>query len=239
MSGCQELERMNNGESLLISKGLLCRVMKMFWNQIVVMATQHCELLKTTELYTLNELYLTWIISGFFLCRNIILAQILRTARSLSLVPIVTVVVVQLLSCIWLFVTSWTAECQATLSFTISQSLLKLLFIVSSHTAISSSVGPFSSCPQSFPASGSFPMSWLFRWPKYWRLSFSISPSNEYSGLISFRTDWFNLLAVQGTLKSLLQHHNSKASLLYHSAFFMVQLSHLYMTIGKTIALTI
>ena len=91
---------MNNGESLLISKGLLCRVMKMFWNQIVVMATQRCELLKTTELYTLNELYLTGIISGFFLCRNIILAQILRTARSLSLVPIVTVVVVQLLSCI-------------------------------------------------------------------------------------------------------------------------------------------
>ena len=77
------------------------------------------------------------------------------------------------------------------------------------------------------------------RWPKYWSFSFSISPSNEYSGLISFRTDWFNLLAVQGTLKSLLQHHNSKASVLYHSAFFMVQLSHLYMTIGKTIALTI
>ena len=76
------------------------------------------------------------------------------------------------------------------------------------------------------------------RWLKYWRLSFSISPSNEYSGLISFRTDWFNLLAVQVTLKSLLQHHNSKASVLCYSAFFMVQLSHLYMTIGKTIALT-
>ena len=77
------------------------------------------------------------------------------------------------------------------------------------------------------------------RWPKYWSFSFSISPSNEYSGLIFFRIDWFDLLAVQGTLKSLLQHHNSKASILWHSAFFMIQLSHLYMIIGKTIALTI
>ena len=76
------------------------------------------------------------------------------------------------------------------------------------------------------------------RWPKDWSFSFNISPSNEYSGLISFRIDWLNLLAVQGTLKSLLQHHNSKASILWHSAFFMVQLSHLYMTTGKTIALT-
>ena len=77
------------------------------------------------------------------------------------------------------------------------------------------------------------------RWPKYWRFSLSISPSNEYSGLISFRIDWFDLLAVQGTLKSLLQHHNSKASILHPSAFFMVQLSHPYMTIGKTLSLTI
>ena len=77
------------------------------------------------------------------------------------------------------------------------------------------------------------------RWPKYWSFSFSISPSNEYSGLISFRTDWFDLLAVQGTLKSLLQHHILKASILQHLAFFMVQLSHLYMTTGKTIALTL
>ena len=76
------------------------------------------------------------------------------------------------------------------------------------------------------------------RWPKYWSFSFSISPSNEYSGLISFRKDWFGLLAVQGTLKSLLQHHSSKASILWHSAFFMGQLSHPYMTTGKTIALT-
>ena len=77
------------------------------------------------------------------------------------------------------------------------------------------------------------------RWPKYWSFSISISPSNEYSVLTSFRTDWFDLLAVQGTLKSLLQHHNSKVSILWRSAFFMVQLSHLYMTTGETIALTI
>ena len=77
------------------------------------------------------------------------------------------------------------------------------------------------------------------RWPKYWSFSFSISPSNEYSGLISFRMDWLDILAVQGTLKSLLQHHSSKASILRHSAFFLVQLSHPYMTTGKTIALTI
>ena len=77
------------------------------------------------------------------------------------------------------------------------------------------------------------------RWPKYWSFSFSISPTNEYSGLISFRIDWFDLPAVQGTLKSLLQHHNSKVSILQHSAFFMVQLSHLYTTTGKIIALTI
>ena len=96
--------------------------------------------------------------------------------------------------------------------------------------AISSSVVPFSTCPQSFPVSGSFPMSQ----PKYWSFSFNISPSNEHPGLISFRMDWLDLLAVQGTLKSLLQ----KASILRHSAFFIVQLSHPYMTTGKTIALT-
>ena len=98
---------------------------------------------------------------------------------------------------------------------------------------------PFS-CPQSLPALGSFPKSQLFvSGPKYWSFSLSISPSDEYSGLISFRIDWFDLLAVQGTLKSLLQYHSSKASTLWCSAFFMVQLSHLYMTTGKIIALTI
>ena len=107
------------------------------------------------------------------------------------------------------------------------------------HPAISSSVVPFSSWPQSLSA-------WVFpnvstlrmRWPKYWSFSFSISPFKEIPGLISFRMDWLDLLAVQGTLKRLLQHHISKASILRRSAFFIVQLSHLYMTTGKTIALT-
>ena len=107
------------------------------------------------------------------------------------------------------------------------------------HPAISSSVVPFSSCPQSLPA-------WIFsnestlptRWPKYWSFSFSIIPSKEHPGLISFRMDWLDLLAVQGTFKSLVQHHSSKASILRHSAFFTFQLSHPYMTTGKTIAFT-
>ena len=104
----------------------------------------------------------------------------------------------------------------------------------------SSSVISFSSCFQSFPASGSFLMSQFFtiRWLKYWSFSFSISPSNEYSGLVPFRIDWFDLLAVQGTLKSLLQHHSSKASILWHSAFFIVQLSHPYVATRKTKAST-
>ena len=97
------------------------------------------------------------------------------------------------------------------------------------HPVISSSLVPFSSCPQFLPASGSFPSCWSF--------SFSISPSNEHPGLISFRMDWLDLLAVHGTLKSLLQNHNSKASIFQRSAFFTIQLSHPYMTTGKTIAL--
>ena len=108
------------------------------------------------------------------------------------------------------------------------------------HPTISSSVFPFSSCLQFFQASGSFFSESVLhiKWLKYWNFSFSISPSNEYSGLICFRIDWLDLFAVQETLKSLLQHHISKASILRHSAFFMVQLSHPYMTTGKTIALT-
>ena len=107
------------------------------------------------------------------------------------------------------------------------------------HSTTSSSVVPFSSCPQSFPASvlsnESVP---CIRWPKYWSFSFSISPSSQYSALISFRIDWFDLLAAQGTLKSLLQHHSSKSSVLQCSAFFIAQLSHSYMTTGKTKDLT-
>ena len=108
------------------------------------------------------------------------------------------------------------------------------------HPIISSSIIPFSCCLQSFPASGFFPMSQFFTWggQSIGVFSFSISPSKEHPGLISFRMDWLDFLAVQGTLKSLLQHHSSKASILRHSAFFTVQLSHPYMTTGKTIALT-
>ena len=109
------------------------------------------------------------------------------------------------------------------------------------HPTTSSSVTPFSSCPPSFPASRPFSsiLALCIRWPKYWSFSFTTSSSNEYSGLIPFKIDWLDLLAVQGTLKSLLQHHSLKASVLWHSAFFMVQLSHLYVTTGKIIALTI
>ena len=108
------------------------------------------------------------------------------------------------------------------------------------HPTILSSVIPFSSCLQYFPASGSFPMSQFFAscGQSIGSFSFSISPSNEYSGLISFRIDWLDLLTIQGTLKSLLQHHSPKASILWHSAFFILQLSQPYMTTGKTIALT-
>ena len=147
--------------------------------------------------------------------------------------------VVQSLSRVQLFVTPWAVAHQAPLSSTISWSLLKFMFIesvmLSNHLVLC--------CPLLLPLI--FPnlrvfsneLAFCIRWPKYWNFSFSISPSKEYSGLISFRMDWLDLLAVQGTLKSL-QHHSSKASILWCSAFFMVQLSHLYM-IGKTIALTI
>ena len=108
------------------------------------------------------------------------------------------------------------------------------------HPSISSSVYPFYSCLQSFPASVFSSESVLhIRWPKYWSFSFNISPSSEHPGLVSFRMDWLDLLAVKGTLKSCLQHHSSKASILLRSAFFIVQLSHPHTTTGKNIALTI
>ena len=138
--------------------------------------------------------------------------------------------------------TPWTAACQASLSITNSRSLLKLMFMESVfYLTISSSVVPFRFNLQTFPASGSFPLSQFFAsgGQKYWSFRFSISPSNEYSGLFSFRIDWLDLLAVQGTLKSLLQHHSSKASFLQCSAFFMAQLSHPYVTTIKIVALTI
>ena len=132
------------------------------------------------------------------------------------------------------FAIPWTAACQASLSITGSQSLLKLISIESAipsnhlilcHPFLPSSIFPYISV---FPNESVL----RIRWPKYWSFSFIISPPNEYSGLISFRIDWLNIPAVQGTLKSLLQHHSSKASILQHSAFFMVQLAHPYMTIG-------
>ena len=139
-----------------------------------------------------------------------------------------------------LFVTPWIAAYQASLSITNSQSSLKRPSSRWCHPAISSSVVPFSSCPQSLPASEFFPVSQLFArgGQKYWSFSFSIIPCKEHPGLICFRMDSLDLLAVQGTLKSLLQHHSSKASILWPSAFFTVQLSHPYMNTGKTIALT-
>ena len=140
------------------------------------------------------------------------------------------------------FETPWITACQASLSITDSQSLPKLMSIESvmpsRHLIL---CGPLLLLPPISPSIRVFSNKSILcmRWPKYWSFSFSISPSNEYSGLISFRMDWLDLLEVQGTLKSLLQHHSSKASILWHSVFFMVQLSHLYMTTGKTIALTI
>ena len=137
--------------------------------------------------------------------------------------------------------TPWTAACQASVSITSSQSLPKLTSIEpvmpSNHLIL---YYPLLLLPSIFPSirvfsnESTLPM----RWPKYWSFSFNISPSNEHPGLISFRTDWLHLLAVQGTLKSLLQHHSLKTSIFRCSAFFIVQLSHPYMTTGKTIALT-
>ena len=151
------------------------------------------------------------------------------------------VFVFQSLSCV-LFETLWTAACQASLSITNSWSLLRLMSI---ESVIPSNYLifclPLLLPPSIFPSIRVFSSDSVLRirWPKDWSFSFSISPSSEYSGLnISFRIDWFDLLAFQGTLKSHLQHHSSKASILWCSDFFMVQFSHPYMTTGKTIALT-
>ena len=148
---------------------------------------------------------------------------------------------VQLLSCVQLFATPWTASLQASLSITNSQSLLKLMSIElvmpSNHLIL---CRPLLLPPSIFPSIRVFSNESVLcmRLPKYWSFSFSISPSNEHPGLVSFRIDWLDLPAVQGTLKTLLQHHSSKTSILWGSLFFPVQLSHPYMTIGKTTALT-
>ena len=146
----------------------------------------------------------------------------------------------QSLSCVWLFEIPWTAAHQSCLSITNSRSSLNLMSIESvmpsnhlflCHPLLSPSI--FHSIRICSNESAL-----RIRWPKYWSLCFNISPSNEHSGLISFRMNWLDLLAVQGTCKSLLQHHSSKVSILQHSAFFTVQFSHPYMTTGKTIALS-
>ena len=148
---------------------------------------------------------------------------------------------VQSLSRVWLFATPWIAASQASLSITSSRSLLKLMSVESVMPS-----NHFILCCPLLLLLSIFLSIRLFskesvlciKWPKYWSFSFNISSSNEYSGLISFRMDWLDLLSVQGTLKSLLQHHSSKASILLCSTFFIVQLSHPHMTTGKTIALT-
>ena len=146
-----------------------------------------------------------------------------------------------LLSHVWLSMTPWIAAHQASLSFTISRNLLKLMFtesvIPSNHLIF---CNPLLLLPLIFPSTRVFSneLAFCIRLSTCWSFSFSISPSNEYSGLISFTIDWFGLLVVQGTLKSLLQHHILKVSIFQCSTFFMVQLSHRYMTTGKTIALT-
>ena len=148
---------------------------------------------------------------------------------------------VQLLSRVWLFATPWIAARQASLSITNSQNLLKLMPIESvmpsSHLILCHPLLLLPPIPPSIKVFSN-ESTLRMRWPKYWSFRFNISPSNEHPELISSRMDWLDLLAVQGTLKSLLQHHSSKASIFWQSAFFTIQLPHPYMTTGKTIALT-
>ena len=149
---------------------------------------------------------------------------------------------VQLLSCVWLFVTPWTTAHQASLSITNAQSPPKPMsmesVMPSNHLTL---CHPLLLVPSNCPSIRVFSneLALCIRWPKYWSYSFSISPSNEYSGLISFRIEWVDIFAIWGILKSLLYHCSSKASILQHSSFFMVQLSHPYMTTRKTIAVNI
>ena len=177
-----------------------------------------------------------------FYSKNINAIELLYSLflHNLVYLPSVQFNSVQLLSRVRLFAIPWTAAHQASLSITNSQNLLKLVSIESmmpsNHLIL---CHPLLLLPSIIPSIRVFSNESVIgiRWPKYWSFNFNISPSNEYSGLISFRIDWLDLLAVQGTLKSLLQHRSSKVSILQHSAFFMVQLSHPYVTTGKTIAL--
>ena len=155
----------------------------------------------------------------------------------MDLMVLFVVIFAQLLSHVRLFATPWTAACQASLSFTVSWSLLKLLSIESvmpsSHFVLCPPLLLLPSIPPSIKVFSS-ESTLHMRWPKYWSFGFSISPSDEHPGLISLRMDWLDLLATQGTLRSLLQHHSSKPSILWYSAFFTVQLSHPHMTTGNT-----
>ena len=155
----------------------------------------------------------------------------------ISLKSVVSFISVQSLSCVWLFATTWTAAHQASLSITNTRSLLELMSIElvmpSNHLILCCPLLLLPPIPPSIRVFSNV-SALRMRWPKYWSFSFNISPSSEHSGLISFRMDWLDLLAVQGTLKSLLQNHSSKASILWCLAFFIVQLSHPYLTTALT-----
>ena len=181
-------------------------------------------------------------VTGWINATNVSAATLLLSMANTSVSVLVTQLSsVRSLSRVWLFGTLWTAARQASLSITISRSPPKPMSIESvmpsNHLILCC---PLLRLPSIFPSNRVFSSEAALRnrWPKYWSFSFNISPCNEHPGLISFRMDWLDLLAVQGTLKSLLQHHSSKASILRCSAFFIVQLSHPYMLTGKTIALT-
>ena len=182
--------------------------------------------------------FMSWLQSGYHVVNFIYLVGISVSVKWLKGYQFSSV---KSLNHVWLFATPWTAALQASLSITNSRQLLKLVSIEwvmpSNHLIL---CHPLLLPPSIIPSIRVFSneSGLHIRWPKYWRFSFSISPSNKYSGLISFRMDWLDLLAAQGTLKSLLQHYSSKASILWHSAFFIVQLSHPIMTVGKIIALT-
>ena len=206
-----------------------------------------------TEILVAEYINITW---SSFTANSIFLRKKIKSFKMLSYLVFVKIAILQItpknsycpqfssvqsLSRVWLFATPWTGALQASLSITSSWSLLKPMSIESvmpsNHLILCRPLLLLPPIPPSirvFSNESALHM----RWPKYWSLSSSISPSNEHPGLVSFRMDWLDLLAVQGTLKSLLQHCSSKASILQHSAFFKVQLSHPYMTTEKTIALT-
>ena len=184
---------------------------------------------------------LFWMLEISKILQYVVICDWLLSLSTNFICVLVCISSVQLLSRVQLFVTPWTAARQASLSITNSRNLIKLMSIESvmpsNHLIL---CRPLLLLPSIFPSIRVFSSesALCMRWPKYWSFSFSISPSNEHPGLISFRMDWMDLLEVQGTLKSLLQHHSSKASILQCSAFYIVQLSQPYMTTGKTMALT-